>query len=73
LFLCSLFVKTDQQGRFVIHGLAPGGSYELDAVREPGEGFEPWFGRLASGIVVRLGETKDLGNLTPKVSEVPSP
>ncbi|MGO9115913.1 MAG: carboxypeptidase-like regulatory domain-containing protein [Thermoguttaceae bacterium] len=63
-------IKTDPQGRFAIKGLAPGVAYDIDAAKQPDKGAEPWIGRIATGIVVRSGETKDLGDLTPKLIDL---
>jgi hypothetical protein len=67
-----IYVATDQQGRFVICGLAPGVSYDIVAGRQPGEDLEAWVGRIAAGVTVKSGQTKDLGNLTPQLIEAPA-
>jgi protocatechuate 3,4-dioxygenase beta subunit len=53
------YYRTDKDGRFRIDGLAPGVKYYGLVLAETGE-------RLASDIVVKSGETKELGRLAPK-------
>ncbi len=72
------YVKTDEGGRFTVNGLAPGVAYDIDVANMPivGEegrkyqGTKPWIGRIATGVVVQSGETKDLGNVTPKLKDL---
>ncbi len=54
---------TDEQGRFEIHGLIPGKDY---LVRARGNGDRGFQGQLADSITVHAGETKDLGDVSPK-------
>jgi hypothetical protein len=65
------FIRTDQEGRFHIDGLAPGFSYEIDVIPPPPKGIAaPYVQHLASGVIVKSGETKDLGDL--KMKPVPA-
>jgi protocatechuate 3,4-dioxygenase beta subunit len=54
---------TDEQGRFEIHGLIPGKDYLVRARGNDDRGFD---GQLADSITVHAGETKDLGDVSPK-------
>jgi hypothetical protein len=69
------YVRTDQERRFRIEGLAPGVHYKTDALQEftlPAPlGRQRWFVRVVSDVVVRSGETKDLGDRTLKPPELP--
>ena len=55
---------TDDQGNFEVHGLIPGQEYRLGARDGNQPGFHGVFPDLIS---VRAGETKDLGDFTPRL------
>jgi Carboxypeptidase regulatory-like domain len=56
--LPELYYRTDKDGKFRIDCLAPGVKYGIVLAATRGE--------LASGITVKSGETKDLGDLTDR-------
>jgi RNA polymerase sigma factor (sigma-70 family) len=51
-------LQTDSDGRFRVEGLAPGGSYTLDAVQKG----QP-AGHVFSDLTAKAGETRDLGDI----------
>jgi hypothetical protein len=54
-------VITDAEGRFRIEGLVPGQSYNGNAVGQ--ESQEKGFGVVIDHVVLRPGETRDLGDI----------
>ena len=53
--------KTDAEGRFRIEGLVPGQSYTGNAVGQEAE--KRGFGVVIDRIVLKPGETRDLGDV----------
>ena len=58
-------VRTDDQGRFRVEGLVPGQSYTADAVGE--EALNHSFGFVIERVVLKPGETRDLGDVRARV------
>jgi hypothetical protein len=56
--------QTDKDGRFRIEGLAPGPAYTLDVVKNGKSA-----GRVFAGLVLKAGESKDLGDIQVKPME----
>src|SRR5262249_8231932 len=56
--------QTDKDGRFRIEGLAPGAAYSLDVVKNGKSA-----GRVFAGLVLKAGESKDLGDIQVKPME----
>ena len=56
--------QTDKDGCFRIEGLAPGAAYTLDVVKNGKSA-----GRVFTGLAIKAGETKDLGDIQVKPME----
>jgi hypothetical protein len=54
-------IETDDQGRFRVEGLVPGQSYTGNAVGD--EAAKHGFGVVIDRVVLKPGETRDLGDV----------
>jgi hypothetical protein len=64
-------IRTDDQGRFRVEGLVPGQSYNGNAVGE--EAAKRGFGVVIDRVVLRPGETRDLGDVRARPTRPENP
>ena len=66
-------VRTDDEGKFRLEGLVPGGEYYLMASKYlPQVGDFIGVGYLTGPVTIRSGETKDLGDVQVRRGAPPS-